>query len=537
MVGRPGPWRDGPLIERIDVSTSVIAGIPAAAKATSREWIGLVVLALPCVLYAMDLTVLNLAVPSMTADLNPTAAQLLWIVDVYGFVAAGALMIMGTLGDRIGRRKLLLIGSAAFGLLSLVAAFSSNAQTLILARALLGLAGATMAPSTLSLISNMFRDEGQRTFAVSVWVASFSLGGAIGPVVGGAIIESFWWGAVFLVPIPIMALLLVVGPRLLPEHRNPDPGRLDLPSAAMTLATVLPIIYGIKRAAEGGDHLEAAAAVALGLVCGMIFVRRQLKLAHPLLDLRLFKHPALAAALAINVLDFFVGFGILVLLAQYLQLILGLTPLQAGLWGLPPGLGFVVGSLLTSAVLKVMRPTHVLGLGLVLGAAGLALMVHAAAAHSVILLTLGNTLFAVGSAPGTAIVANLIVSSAPPEQSGAASALSETASEFGGALGIALLGSLATFIYRLGLAQAEPSAVSPEVRNLAARGIGTATNLARHLVGGDRLLAAAQGAFTHAAEAVFAVSAGIALLTALLAMTTVGKRRDLGRMSAGLETP
>jgi DHA2 family multidrug resistance protein-like MFS transporter len=236
----------------------------SASKATAREWMGLAVIALPCILYAMDLTVLNLAVPSLSADLKPTAAQLLWIVDIYGFLAAGSLLIMGTLGDRIGRRKLLLIGSAFFGFLSLAAAFARSAEMLILARALLGIAGATLAPSTLSLISNMFRDDRERTLAVSVWIASFSLGGTIGPVVGGVILAHFWWGAVFLVPIPITALLLTVGPALLPEYRAPNAGRIDISSAALSLAAVLPVIYGVKLTAEGGNLPWAASAVTLG---------------------------------------------------------------------------------------------------------------------------------------------------------------------------------------------------------------------------------------------------------------------------------
>jgi DHA2 family multidrug resistance protein-like MFS transporter len=249
-------------------------------KATHREWIGLAIIALPCIVYAMDLTILNLAVPSLSADLKPTAAQLLWIVDVYGFLAAGSLLMMGTLGDRIGRRKLLLIGSAFFGLLSVVAAFARSAEMLIVARALLGIAGATMAPSTLSLISNMFPNDREKTFAVSVWIASFSLGGAIGPAVGGVILAHFWWGAVFLAPVPVMALSLIVGPVLLPEYKNANAGRLDIVSAILSLAAVLPVIYGIKRAAEGDSLPWAASAVAVGLVFGVLFVRRQSSLAR-----------------------------------------------------------------------------------------------------------------------------------------------------------------------------------------------------------------------------------------------------------------
>src|SRR5690348_16376459 len=254
-------------------------------KATYREWIGLAAIALPCIVYAMDLTILNLAVPSLSSELKPSAAELLWIVDIYGFFAAGSLLIMGTVGDRIGRRKVLLIGSACFGILSLIAAFSRTPGMLIAVRALLGVAGATMAPSTLSLISNMFRDDGEKTFAVSVWVASFSLGGAIGPAVGGLILVRLWWGAVFLAPVPVMLLLLVAGPLLLPEHKDARAGRLDLLSAVLSVVAVLPIIYGIKLAAEGGSVVAASFAAVVGLAFGAWFLRRQIRLSDPLLDL------------------------------------------------------------------------------------------------------------------------------------------------------------------------------------------------------------------------------------------------------------
>ncbi|HZS60342.1 MAG TPA: MFS transporter [Gemmatimonadaceae bacterium] len=490
-----------------------------SGKATRREWVGLAVLALPCVLYAMDLTVLNLAIPSLTTDLEPTSAQLLWIVDIYGFLAAGALLVMGALGDRLGRRRLLLIGSAAFAVISLLAAFSRSAEMLIVARGLLGVAGATLAPSTLSLISSMFPDGREKTFAVSVWVSSFSFGGAIGPVVGGVLISYFWWGAVFLTPIPIMALLLILGPRLLPEHRSDKPGRLDVLSAVLTLATVLPVIFAIKQLAEGREPRVAGLAAAAGIICGGIFVRRQLTLDDPLLDLRLFRLPALSVALTINALDFLVGFGILVIVAQYLQLVLGLSPLAAGLWGVPPGLGFVVGSLLTSALLKKLRPAYVLGGGLILGAVGLAVMAYAIGAHSIILITLGNTLFAVGSAPGTAIVADFVVSSAPEDQAGAASALSETCTEFGGALGIALLGSLATFLYRHTLAAALPASIPAAATETALRGLGAARAAAEALSSGPALLEAARHAYTSAAGAALLASAAISVLTAILAVT------------------
>ncbi len=467
-------------------------------RATYREWAGLAILALPCILYAMDLTILNLAVPSFVRDLSPTPAELLWIVDIYGFLAAGSLLTMGAVGDRIGRRKLLLIGSGAFGALSLVAAFARSAEVLIAARALLGVASATMAPSTLSLISNMFGDARERTFAVSVWVASFSFGGAIGPAVGGLILAHFWWGAVFLVAVPLMAVLLIVGPLLLPEHRDPAGGAIDLASAALSMATVLPIIYGIKLAAEAGNYRWAISATGAGFAFGLLFVRRQLRLADPLFDLRLLLRAGVAAALAINLLDFFVGFGILLLVAQYLQLVLGLTPLQAGLWSIPAGLGSVVGSLLISVALATMT--------------------YAVDAHSLVLVVLGATALSIGTAPGTALVADLIVSSSPQERSGAASALSETTSEFGGALGIALLGSLATVAYRHQLTQLDAATVPANVMEVALRGIGAANSFAQSHAGNATLLSAAQAAYANAVSVAFLTGGGILLLAAIISL-------------------
>ena len=499
---------------------------PSTARATCREWIGLAILALPCILYAMDLTVLNLAVPSLSADLKPTAAQLLWIVDVYGFLAAGSLLTMGTLGDRIGRRKLLLIGSAGFALLSLVAAFARSAEVLIVARALLGVASATMAPSTLSLISNMFRDDRERTLAVSIWVASFSFGGAIGPAVGGLILAHFWWGAVFLIAVPILALVLVAGPILLPEHKNTAARGLDFLSAALSLAGVLPVIYGIKLVAEGGNSALALTAIVVGFGIGLIFLRRQANLADPLLDLSLLTRPKVSAALTVNLLDFFVGFGILLLLAQYLQLILGLTPLQAGLWSIPAGLGSVAGALLTSSMLKLMRPAYALALGLAFGAGALGLMIYAVGAQSLVLLITGATLLSIGTAPGTALVADLIVSAAPQERSGAASALSETTSEFGGALGIALLGSLATFLYRHELARVMPRGMPADVAETALRGIGAAGSLSHGHGGNTALLSAAQSAYASAVSAAFLAGAAILLLAAVIAIMTFRRRGD-----------
>lgn len=488
----------------------------APLRATRREWIGLAVIALPCILYAMDLTVLNLAVPSLTASLNPTAAQLLWIVDIYGFFVAGSLLTMGTLGDRIGRRKLLLIGAVAFGAASIVAAFAPTAEMLILARALLGLAGATLAPSTLSLITNMFRDDRERTIAISVWVASFSTGAAIGPVVGGILLNYFWWGSVFLIAVPVMLLLLLLAPRLLPEYKDPQAGRLDLLSAAMSMAAVLSIIFGIKSLAEGGELPISIGAITLGLGIGIVFVWRQLRLTHPLLDLSLFARPAFTAALGINVFGFFAMFGMFLVVAQYMQLVLGLSPFEAGLWSLPPALGFVAGSLLTPSLLSRMRPAYVLALGL--GVAGAALIVVGLVAPSrdLIAVIAADTVFSLGLAPVATIAADLVMRSAPPERAGAASGLNETSSEFGGALGIALLGSILTVLYRSGLGGALPDGLAGEVVAMALRGIGGAHTAAETLPrGGAELLEAARVAYAGAMLVTSLLGAAIVLVAAV----------------------
>ena len=470
-------------------------------------------------LYTMDLTILNLAVPVISRELMPTASELLWIVDIYGFFVAGTLLVMGTLGDRIGRRRLLMIGATSFGLVSILAAFAPNAPTLIAARAALGLAGATLAPSTLSLIGSMFRAEQQRTFAVSLWIASFSFGAALGPVVGGVLLTHFSWRVLFVVPVPIMLALLVLGPRLLPEYKNPKAGRLDILSAVLAIATVLPVIFGIKLLAEGSAPATAALSVLPGLVCGAAFVRRQLVLADPLLDLHLLRQGRVAAALGLNIVNFFLIFGIVLLATQYMQLVLGLSPLEAGLWSLPDGLGFVVGSLLTSTWLRVMRPAYVLAMGLVLGAAGLFTMAQVGGANSLYILVVGTTMFSVGLAPCAAIIADLVLSASPENRAGAASALNETSSEFGGATGIALLGSLATFLYRSNLDRTLPANVDDGAATVALRAIGSAVETAATLgPKGQALLAAAQSAYVGAMQTSLRIAAAIAAGAAIAAI-------------------
>jgi len=492
-------------------------------RATRREWIGLAVIALPCMLYSMDLTVLNLAVPKLSAALQPSSAELLWIVDIYGFLVAGSLITMGTLGDRIGRRRLLLIGAAAFGAASVLAAFSTSAAMLIAARALLGIAGATLAPSTLSLIRNMFHDPQQRTVAISVWIMSYSAGAAIGPLVGGALLEHFWWGSVFLINVPVMALLLALGPVLLPESRDPNAGRLDLASAAQSLLAVLAVIYGLKRIAEDGAGWLSAAAIVAGLAVGVAFVRRQRRLPDPLIDLALFRIPAFSAAIATNVLGFLATFGTFLFIAQYLQSVIGLSPLRAGLWSTPAALAFVAGSMAAPGIVRRFSPANVIAGGMTFSAAGFLLLTLVDDATSPLsALVLGSVVFSLGLAPVVTLATDLVLGAAPPERAGAAAAISETSSEFGGALGIAILGSIVTVIYRGAMSDAMPAGIPPEVAAAARGTIGGAVSAAGQLglPLGPELLGVARSAFARAFEVTAllggAISLGVAILAAVL---------------------
>src|SRR5262245_54209673 len=494
---------------------------PAAPRAGRREWIGLAVLTLACLLYAMDLTLLHLAVPSLSAELQPSSAQLLWITDIYGFMVAGFLVTMGTLGDRIGRRRLLLLGAAAFGLVSILAALSTSPGQLIAARALLGIAGATLAPSTLSLIFAMFPDPQQRARAIGVWIAAFSAGGAIGPLLGGVLLERFWWGSVFLLALPVMALLLVLGPRVLPEYRDPQAGRLDLVSAAMSLVAVLAVVFGLKQVAQDGLGGLAVAAVVAGLAAGLGFARRQLRLADPMIDLRLFRTTVFSASLATNFLGIFIAVGYFLFVAQYLQLVLGLSPLQAGLWSLPSAVGFIAGSNLAPKILRRVRPAYVIGAGLGVAAVGLGVLTRVGGSHDADLAILvgASLMVSLGLAPVFGSTTDLIVSSAPPERAGAASGISETGAELGGALGIAILGSIGVAVYRNQLADALPAGLPAEAAAVARNTLGGAVGVAAQLPGeaGGALLAAAREAFTQGMQLTVALSAVVAVGVAVMA--------------------
>ncbi|MEQ0559539.1 MFS transporter [Amycolatopsis sp. NEAU-NG30] len=419
-----------------------------ALRAGRREWVGLAVLALPALLVSLDVFVLVLALPRLADALHADGTEQLWIMDVYGFLIAGFMVTMGTLGDRIGRRKLLLAGAAAFGAASVVAAFSTSAAMLIGARAVLGIAGATLAPSTLSLIGTMFRDPRQRAEAIGIWAGCFTVGAIVGPVVGGFLLEHFWWGSVFLLGVPAMVLLLVLGPKLLPEYRDETAGRLDLPSVALSLGAILPAVYGVKELARDGVHLVPVAALVAGLAVGYVFVQRQRTLDDPLVDLSLFAVPAFRTTLGGMLLFSMLGGTTMLFVAQFFQLAQRLSPVGAAL-GLLPGMAASTVSFLAAPVLARRFPARgLIAGGVALAAAGMATLVFADAAGGPVWPALGFAVTSLGVGPMVALGTDLVVGSVPVRKAGAASALAQTVNEFGYSFGLATVGTLGGAVVR-----------------------------------------------------------------------------------------
>ncbi|ROP41724.1 MFS transporter [Saccharothrix texasensis] len=494
-------------------------------RAGRREWWGLAVLALPTLLLSLDMSVLHLAVPHLAADLRPSGTQLLWIIDVYGFMIAGFLVTMGTLGDRIGRRKLLVAGGAAFGAASVVAAFSTSPEALIAARAVLGIAGATLMPSTLALISNMFRDPRQRGTAIAVWMSCFMGGMVIGPVVGGVLLEHFRWGSVFLMAVPVMVLLLVVAPKLLPEYRDTAAGRLDPASVVLSLGAILPVVYALKETAKDGVSVLNAVVLAAGVAVGVVFVRRQRGLADPVLDLRLFRVRAFSAAVGVMLVGALTMGGVFLLVSQYLQLVAGLSAVRAGLWLVPQAGAVVVGSLIAPRLARRFRPEFVLGFGMLVAAGGIVLFTQANGDGGVAFVVAGMAIASFGMGPQGVLCTEMVVSSVPPRKAGAASAMSETSGEFGIAMGIAVFGSVGTAVYRDQVAL--PPEVPAETAALATDSMAGAVQAAGALpapLAAD-VLATARDAFAAGLHTVAAVGASVVVVFAVVGMTALRRTR------------
>jgi len=495
-------------------------------RAGRREWIGLAVLTLPALLASMDLSVLFMAAPWLTADLAPTGPQLLWIMDVYGFLMAGLLLTMGAIGDRIGRRRLLLLGAMAFGAASVLAAYAPTAELLLLARALLGIGGATLAPSTLALLRGMFTDASQRRVAIGVWTGAFTGGIAVGPIVGGLLLEYFWWGSVFLINVPVMVLLMVLGPVLLPESRDPARGRFDLVSALLSIAAVLSLVHGVKELVHAGQPWPALAAVLAGLAAGTVFVRRQLRRTDPLIDVRLFRDGAFSAAFGGYVMMIVGSAGLGYLAVQYLQVVLEIRPFAAALWQLPTVAATGIGIALSTTLVRWLRPAVLAGAALLVAAIGFLVVGQVDVDTGPAAMMAAYSIVTLGTGMIVPLAIDLIVGAAPPHRAGAAAGLSEAGSELGGALGIAVLGSIAAAVYRSGLAAGVPGGVPPAASETVGGAITVAEGLPDALA--DTLVAAAQRAFTDGFTTAAAVMAVLLTLTAVAVVVLLRGARPAG---------
>jgi DHA2 family multidrug resistance protein-like MFS transporter len=481
-------------------------------RAGARQWLGLALLVVPTLLLAADITVLYLALPHLSVDLGPTSTGTLWIIDIYGFLLAGFLITMGTLGDRIGRRRLLMAGAVAFGLAALLAAYASGPGVLIAARALMGVAGAALLPSTLALITTMFQDPAQRTQAIGVWASSFSGGIALGPLMGGVLLEHFWWGSVFLVNLAVMAAVLLLAPLLLPEFRDRSAGRPDLTSVSLSLAAVIPAIYGVKELAKDGADPTSVAAIAVGALAGVAFVHRQRRLADPLVDLSLFRSRTFAGALAVLLLGMAAVGGIYLFVTQYLQLVEGLSPIAAGLWLLPPATALVVSSMLAPALARRVRPNYVVAAGLAISSVGFLTLTLVSGTSGLGWLVAGFLLVYLGTAPLVVLGTALVVGGAPPDKAGSAAGISQTATELGVALGIAVLGSVGSAVYRDRMEDAVPADTPADAAAAASDSLAGAAAAAGELPAAvsARVLDAAGDAFASGLGTVAAIGALLA---------------------------
>ncbi|MEU1129431.1 MFS transporter [Streptomyces sp. NPDC005900] len=487
---------------------------PASAplRATRKEWTALAVLMLPLLLVSMDVSVLYFAIPEISADLDPSGTQQLWIFDIYAFVLAGLLMTMGSLGDRVGHRRLLLFGAAAFGAASLVAAYAGSAETLIAARAVLGVGGATLMPSTMALVRTMFRDAGQRAQAIGIWTGVMVAGIALGSVLSGVLVEHFWWGSVFLVNLPAMVLLLLLAPLLVPESKDPAPGRFDLLSVPLSMAAVLPLVWGLKELPAEGVRVEYVASVAVGLLFAAVFVHRQRTTASPMIPPELFRGRgrAFGAAVALNLVSSLAVMGSAYFTTQYLQSVLGKSALEAALWALLPSVPIgLAAPVATALVRRGVDRAHVVATGFAVAAGGYGLLALAGT-DALWPVLAGAGVLACGSVVVGSQLTDLALGAAPAEKAGSASALLETGQEFGGALGMALLGSIGNAVYR----DAIPGSAPAPARETLGGAVASARQLPDRTA--DTLIATAREAFTTGMHAA-ALTGTVILLAAAVA--------------------
>ncbi|WP_020668893.1 MFS transporter [Amycolatopsis nigrescens] len=488
----------------------------------ARKWGSLAVCCLANLLIAIDMTVLHLAMPRLLEDLQPSASEFLWISDVYGFALAGLLITMGNLGDRIGRKKLLLIGSAVFGCASVLTAFAPSPELLIAARALLGVSAATLMPSTLSLLRNVFTDPKERTAAIGLWSGVVILGFGAGPVIAGSLLAEFWWGSVFLVNVPVVLVILVAGALVLPESRNPAPHRLDPLSVLLSVAGMVGVVYAVKEIAyQGFDRPDVLVAVVVGIGGLGLFLRRQSTLAQPLVDVRLFRQRAFSATVGTTMIAMFAQLAMSLAFAQYFQLVAGWSPLQAGLAGLPGMAGALVGGVLAGVGVQRLGRGPTVAVGLALSALGFGWIAQVGVVLDYPYLVVGMVVSGTGLALTLTVATDTVLATVPKQRAGAASAISETATELGGALGIAILGTVLGAVYRgaLNLPAGVPAEAVAPIRDSLGSATVTAAGLPAQL--GGPVLETARESFVTGMQVTMYCSAGLGALLAVSALFTL----------------
>ncbi|MGI5208688.1 MFS transporter [Spirillospora sp. CA-108201] len=505
-------------------------------NSSARKWSTFAICLLVALVPNIDLTALNQAVPHLSADLHPSGTQILWIADAYGFALAGLLITMGGVGDRIGHKKLLLIGTAVFAAASAVTAYAPSAELLIAARALLGVAGATLMPSCLSLLRRAFPEPKERTMAVGAFSGIAGLAVGLGPVVGGALLDHFWWGSVFLINVPLMAVAFVAGALVLPESRNPVPGRLDLLSVPLSVAGVLGVVYAIKEgAAHGADEPAVLVSALVGVLSLVAFLVRQGRVAEPLIDIRLFRRAAFSGAVGTNMFAMFTLVAQSLIFSLFFQLALGWSPLRAGLAGLPGAAGAMIGgAALAPPLINALGRARVVAVGMVLAAGGFALFMTIGLHTSYWAMVPAMLVSGIGMGLAMTVTADTVLASVPKDRSGAASAISETATELGGALGMAVLGSVLNAVYRgvLDLPAGVPAPAASAARDSLGGALQAAANLPGTL--GAEVSAAAREAFVDGMHAALTCSAGLAALVAVFALVTL---RNVPKLIPDAEEP
>ncbi|WP_225028902.1 MFS transporter [Xinfangfangia pollutisoli] len=482
-----------------------------------KRWLVLLAVMLAFLPVVLDMTILHVAVPSLTQALGASGTEVLWIIDIYPLLMAGLLVPMGTLSDRIGNRRILLTGLAIFAAASACAAFAPSAPALIAARVALALGGAMILPCVLGLIRKTFEDEAERAMALGLWGTVGAAGAAVGPLAGGALLEHFWWGSVFLINVPVMLVVAPACHLLLPRREKTLPGKWPIGQALLLIAGMLLVVYAIKAGFGARQPLPVVALLAgLGALILALFVRRQLRAADPMLDLSLLTHPALVAGLVMAIVTSAALAGVELTLAQELQYVVGKTPLQAGLFMIPIMAAAALGGPVAGHLSNRLGLRRVASLSLLTAAAMLAFLAKSDFHDPGLSVPVALAFLGLSLSIGLTASSIAIMGSVEASKGGSAGALEATGYELGTGLGITLFGVFLSGLFRHAIEL--PAGLSPDLADQAARTIGDAYIVAHQLPAeaGAALIQAGKDAFSQTHAVLLTTSAGVIALLACL---------------------